>query len=353
MAHLFGCKVGSFPFIYFGLPVGAKMKKLVSWKPVLEKFDKILADWKAHSMSFGGRLMLINSVLNRKFWWRFKTEPTSLWVKVIKSIYEVSGSLDSGRVTNYNNNSTWSIIVKTGYNIGELGIEYSNSFKKVIGNGKDTSFWNDVWLGDIPLGIKFNMLFRIDSSLNATVYDRVGWDGSLGENGKFTTKVLSNLIQARVISSNVVGNERLRNALVSKKVGIFIWRALKGRLPVLCELGKREIDILCVRCPMCDDDIETVQHTLFHCSKREEIWEKVLNWWGVSQTSFDLSNAFRGNSSIQTTVEGNKVSQAVEWTFGYLIWKNRNQKVFKNSGWNLPVALTEIQVKILNGSREM
>ncbi|XP_071714358.1 uncharacterized mitochondrial protein AtMg01250-like [Rutidosis leptorrhynchoides] len=60
-AQLIGCKVGSFPCIYLGLPVGAKMNKKINWKPVIEKR---LADWKARAMSFGRRLTLIKSVLN-------------------------------------------------------------------------------------------------------------------------------------------------------------------------------------------------------------------------------------------------------------------------------------------------
>ncbi|XP_071694365.1 uncharacterized protein [Rutidosis leptorrhynchoides] len=64
MANLFGCKVGNFPFIYLGLPIGAKMNKYESWKPVIDKFGKRLADWKARSMSFGGRATLVTSVLN-------------------------------------------------------------------------------------------------------------------------------------------------------------------------------------------------------------------------------------------------------------------------------------------------
>ncbi|XP_071713312.1 uncharacterized protein [Rutidosis leptorrhynchoides] len=63
-ARLIGCKVVSFPCIYLGLPVGAKMSKKINWKPVIDKFEKRLADWKARAMSFGGRLTLINSVLN-------------------------------------------------------------------------------------------------------------------------------------------------------------------------------------------------------------------------------------------------------------------------------------------------
>ncbi|XP_071729106.1 uncharacterized protein [Rutidosis leptorrhynchoides] len=44
MASTFGCNVGSFPFNYLGLPIGAKMNKYSSWKPVIDKFEKRLSD---------------------------------------------------------------------------------------------------------------------------------------------------------------------------------------------------------------------------------------------------------------------------------------------------------------------
>ncbi|XP_071712584.1 uncharacterized protein [Rutidosis leptorrhynchoides] len=44
MARLFGCNIGTFPFTYLGLPIGAKMNKEANWKPVIEKFEKRLAD---------------------------------------------------------------------------------------------------------------------------------------------------------------------------------------------------------------------------------------------------------------------------------------------------------------------
>ncbi|XP_071697663.1 uncharacterized protein [Rutidosis leptorrhynchoides] len=57
-----GCK-GHLPILYMGLPVGSRMNKLNDWKPIIEKFRIRFAEWKARSMSFGGRLTLIKSVL--------------------------------------------------------------------------------------------------------------------------------------------------------------------------------------------------------------------------------------------------------------------------------------------------
>ena len=41
-----GCKVGSPPSSYLGLPLGVPFKSMVAWDGVEERFQKILAIWK-------------------------------------------------------------------------------------------------------------------------------------------------------------------------------------------------------------------------------------------------------------------------------------------------------------------
>ncbi|GJZ02765.1 RNA-directed DNA polymerase, eukaryota [Tanacetum coccineum] len=64
MARWMGCGIEEFPFIYLGLLVGENMRHIKCWGPVVEKIKKI-TDWKAKTMSFGGRLTLVKSVLGR------------------------------------------------------------------------------------------------------------------------------------------------------------------------------------------------------------------------------------------------------------------------------------------------
>ena len=62
-ASKFFCKAGSFPIRYLGLPIGVSMNKGESWGPIIDKFMAKLSNWKAKSLSIGGRLTLIKSVL--------------------------------------------------------------------------------------------------------------------------------------------------------------------------------------------------------------------------------------------------------------------------------------------------
>ena len=52
------------PTTYLGLPLGNTHKDLKIWDNIVEKTEKRLARWKAQYISFGGRHIRINSVLD-------------------------------------------------------------------------------------------------------------------------------------------------------------------------------------------------------------------------------------------------------------------------------------------------
>ncbi|GJR73860.1 reverse transcriptase domain, reverse transcriptase zinc-binding domain protein [Tanacetum coccineum] len=63
MARWMKCGVGDFPFTYLGLPIGDNKRRVGAWNLVVEKFKNRLGEWKAKTMSFGGLLTLVKSVL--------------------------------------------------------------------------------------------------------------------------------------------------------------------------------------------------------------------------------------------------------------------------------------------------
>lgn len=64
LAGLLNCKVQRVPFIYLGLPVGGNPRRLGFWDPVVAKLRGRLTQWRQKTLSFGGRLTLIASVLS-------------------------------------------------------------------------------------------------------------------------------------------------------------------------------------------------------------------------------------------------------------------------------------------------
>ncbi|XP_071706748.1 uncharacterized protein [Rutidosis leptorrhynchoides] len=207
----------------------------------------------------------------------------------------------------------------------DTGVPFTKSFVKVVGNGSSTSFWHDVWVDGIKLCDKYKRLFKLESNSNAMVADRWVWNGSSWcgswdwsrisrgrtgadlvmlvsdlnsctlapdkqdswqwqgvNNGEFTTKRLTHLIDSKLLNvgSNMV--ETLRNNFVPKKFELLIWRSRKKRIPTFIELDKHGIDLHSVRCPLCDDGVESVDHALLFCKKVFDIWEKIFKWWGFN-----------------------------------------------------------------------
>jgi len=61
---LFGCNAGEYRFRYLGIPMHHRQLLNFEWHKVEERFEKKLSCWKAKYLSYGGRLVLLNSVLS-------------------------------------------------------------------------------------------------------------------------------------------------------------------------------------------------------------------------------------------------------------------------------------------------
>ena len=64
LAWEFGCRLGSLPTTYLGMPLGAPFKSVTIWDGVEERFRRRLAMWKRQYLSKGGRATLIRSTLS-------------------------------------------------------------------------------------------------------------------------------------------------------------------------------------------------------------------------------------------------------------------------------------------------
>jgi len=62
--YVMNCRVGKVPFVHLGLHVEGDTRRLSFWEPVVNRISTRLSGWKSHFHSFGGRLILIKSVLS-------------------------------------------------------------------------------------------------------------------------------------------------------------------------------------------------------------------------------------------------------------------------------------------------
>jgi hypothetical protein len=78
------CRVGSIPFKYLGLPIGANPRRMATWEPLLVSLRKRLGAWGNKYVSLGGRITLLNSVLNAIpiFYLSYLKLPVQVWKQI-------------------------------------------------------------------------------------------------------------------------------------------------------------------------------------------------------------------------------------------------------------------------------
>ncbi|WJX91754.1 hypothetical protein P8452_73481 [Trifolium repens] len=85
LASIFlNCKIGVVPFKYLGLPVGANIRRALTWEPLISSLRKRLGNWNNKFVSLGGRIVLLNSVLNAIpiFYLSYLKIPVLVWKQV-------------------------------------------------------------------------------------------------------------------------------------------------------------------------------------------------------------------------------------------------------------------------------
>ncbi|GJZ89295.1 putative RNA-directed DNA polymerase, eukaryota, reverse transcriptase zinc-binding domain protein, partial [Tanacetum coccineum] len=196
MARRTGCASGTFPFTYLGLPIGSNMNLVSSWQFLFDRFHTKLSSWKANLLSIGGRLTLIKAVLGSLgiyYLSIYKAPETVLkYLERYRAKFFWGGSQDSRNLAWIKWTNALSSFDKGGLNIGSLKAFNLDLLQKwrwklfsspnslwvnVIKSmhGYECGFDNQgyIWIGDSPLYIRYNRLFRLDPDKDCLIIDRI------------------------------------------------------------------------------------------------------------------------------------------------------------------------------------
>ncbi|GJZ28673.1 hypothetical protein Tco_0573320 [Tanacetum coccineum] len=142
-----------------GHPLDSNKASWVNWKSVLASKDN------------GGlgvsSLYALNRALLFKWIWRFHTQDSSLWVKVIKAIYGTDGNMD--RLGNIGYKSCWLNIVQEVNILKTKGIDLRSHMCFKLGNGEKARFWDQRWLEGDVLKIRFPRVYALEQCKDITV----------------------------------------------------------------------------------------------------------------------------------------------------------------------------------------
>ena len=230
-------------------------------------------------------------------------ESNTLWKNVITSIHGEKGGLFSRNIPT-TSSSQWNAISTLNKPLSQININLQSIFVKKVGNGMSTIFWKDVWIGETRLSDRFPRLFALESLKDCSVADRCNLNfGPFTRNWAWRRNVRSGPEQSQLIGftqrllpcsspdswtyyvdttksftvssmrkhidASLLPSQRSQirwNKTIPIKVNIFSWRLCVDRLLTRCNLDKRGLDLDSIRCPMCNDDLETAQHVFVECS---------------------------------------------------------------------------------------
>ncbi|GJV40037.1 RNA-directed DNA polymerase, eukaryota [Tanacetum coccineum] len=236
MALSIGCSIMENKFRYLGVMVGESMSRHKAWDDVVLKLRSRLSKWKAKTLSIGGRLTLLKSVLgasplytmsifkvpkgvlkvmesirNNFFKGADPSEKKITWVawdKVLASKkkgglgvssfhalnralllkwvwrfvsqddslwFRVIQAVHGSMIDTHSAQkaSIWSSILKEVQLLKTNGFDFLSYCSKRIGDGISTRFWLDIWKGDKPLRDAFPRLFALESNCQIFVAEKL------------------------------------------------------------------------------------------------------------------------------------------------------------------------------------
>ncbi|GJW49001.1 RNA-directed DNA polymerase, eukaryota [Tanacetum coccineum] len=261
--------------------------------------------------------------------------------------------------------SIWGSIVREVDVLKSQGVDLISHCKRRIGNGMNTSFWNDVWIGDVKLRLRFPRVFALETnkvcsvaskfqdsivssfrrqvrggaenSQFAQLQELVGpiilsnsadrWYWDLNGCGEFCVKDVRNLLDAHFLPKEDHATRWVK--LVPSKINVLAWKVSLDRLPTRLNLISRGVTVSSSSCPVCDSAPEDLSHLLFSCSMASDVYRLVCRWWNIGCPSIgSYSDWLSWFFSIRL---GSKVKRMLEGVFyvtWWCLWNFRNQLLF-------------------------
>ncbi|GKB03400.1 RNA-directed DNA polymerase, eukaryota, reverse transcriptase zinc-binding domain protein, partial [Tanacetum coccineum] len=299
-ASKLGCLILKPPFSYLGSKVGGSMHRIQAWNEVVDRVYARLSKWKMKTLSIGGRLTLLKSVLgsmpiyhmsifrvpmsvlrrlesirshffnghdpnskrtswvkwknvlaskekgglgvsslyalNRglmfKWVWRFFTQNTSLWSRVIKAIHGEDGKV--GKQVKSAFPSYWMDIVHEINVLKNQGINLLNCMQMKLGNGDKTAFWEDIWIGHIVLKDLYPRIYALETCKFVKILN-----GSLENTGDFSVASVRKMLDDKMLPDVTTKTWWIK--LVPIKVNVHAWKVKIDSLPTRFNISRKDI----------------------------------------------------------------------------------------------------------------
>lgn len=125
------------------------------------------------------------------------------------------------------------------------------------------------------------------------------------------------------------------NQFVPRKINIFFWRARLDRLPMKFNLSKKGLEISSIICPVCDLQVECMEHLFFKCEIAARTWNVISRWIGLILPEWDsVSDTWNWLDIVAILRYKKQALESIFMVTCWSIWKNRNMVVFNEGNIN-------------------
>nr|GEU54307.1 nucleotide-binding alpha-beta plait domain-containing protein [Tanacetum cinerariifolium] len=208
---------------------------------------------------------------------RFYTQSNSLWVRVIKAIHGDDGNI--GANPKAGSKSCWMNIVHELNVLCNKGINLREHMSIKIGNGNNTRFWEDNWIGGTSLKLRYPRLYALENEKLISVGMKFSHHSLVSS---FHRELRGGIEQVQLAFARMlidgktipkVGSQTRWVRYVPIKVNVHAWKVKIDGLATRFNVSRRGIGVNSIMCGICDHGVETSDHLFFSCSMaRQHLW---------------------------------------------------------------------------------
>ncbi|XP_022008318.1 uncharacterized protein LOC110907678 [Helianthus annuus] len=120
---------------------------------------------------------------------------------------------------------------------------------------------------------------------------------------------------------------------------------MEERIPTTTALKNRGLNIPDVTCGICGAAEETAAHILIQCNFAKTTWEAVADWLHIPRlnTEGDIKDLLVELKELQRGKNKKRAIHAVVIQTMWILWKNRNGKIFSNKQGDVQRIMMEIK----------
>ncbi|GJU24286.1 RNA-directed DNA polymerase, eukaryota, reverse transcriptase zinc-binding domain protein [Tanacetum coccineum] len=156
------------------------------------------------------------------------------------------------------------------------------------------------------------------------------WQWLLDVSPGYSVASVRSLVDARTLDVDSNATRWIR--CIPNKIKVFLWRLSLNKLPSRVTLDLKGIDVGSLLCPICHEDVESVNHIFFSCEMAKALWDLFAKWWELDIPFCDnISDWFTWLDSLKVSNKVRSFIEGVGGTLMWFIWNYRNHLVFSSS----------------------